>query len=140
METEPVMSILSKAYFHNEEAAIEHVEAVLWPDGPTCPHCGACDRIGKIQANVEKRVRLGLHKCGHCKGQFTVKVGTVFEASKVPLCKWLQAVFTNCSCWRPTPSLPRPGLQAVRSAPGKAYHSIPLRLLLVCPPRFFQSA
>jgi len=76
------MSILSKAYFHNEEAAIEHVEAVLWPDGPTCPHCGACDRIGKIQANPEKRVRLGLHKCGHCKGQFTVKVGTVFEASK----------------------------------------------------------
>ncbi len=86
------MSILSKAYFHNEEAAFEHVEAVLWPDGPTCPHCGAWDRIGKIQANVEKRVRLGLHKCGHCKGQFTVKVGTVFEASKVPLHKWLQAI------------------------------------------------
>jgi transposase-like protein len=86
------MSILSKAYFHNEEAAFEHVEAVLWPDGPNCPHCGACDRIGKIQANVEKRVRLGLHKCGHCKGQFTVRVGTVFEASKVPLHKWLQAI------------------------------------------------
>ncbi|MDH3666902.1 MAG: IS1595 family transposase [Paracoccaceae bacterium] len=86
------MSILGKAYFHNEEAAFEHVEAVLWPDGPYCPHCGAVDRIGKIKPNPEKRVRLGLHKCGHCKGQFTVRVGTVFEASKVPLHKWLQAL------------------------------------------------
>jgi transposase-like protein len=86
------MSILSKAYFHNEEAAFKHVEAVLWPNGPVCPHCGAVDRIGKIQANPEKRVRLGLHKCGHCKGQFTVRNGTVFEASKVPLHKWLQAL------------------------------------------------
>jgi hypothetical protein len=40
---------------------------------------------------------LGLHKCGHCKGQFTVKVGTVFEASKVPLSKWLQTVYLMTS-------------------------------------------
>lgn len=86
------MSILSKAYFHDEAAAFAHLEAVLWPNGPVCPHCGATDRISKIQPNPEKRVRLGLHKCGHCKKQFTVKVGTVFEASKVKLHIWLQAV------------------------------------------------
>ncbi len=86
------MSILSKPYFHDEAAAFEHLEAVLWPEGPVCPHCGAADRISKIQPNPEKRVRLGLHKCGHCKKQFTVKVGTVFEASKVKLNIWLQAV------------------------------------------------
>ena len=86
------MSILSKPYFHNEEAAYAHLEAVLWPEGPICPHCGCMGRIGKIQANPEKRVRVGLYKCGDCKKQFTVKVGTVFEASKIPLHIWLQAV------------------------------------------------
>ncbi len=86
------MSILSKAYFHDEAAAYEHVESILWPTGPICPHCGCTGRIGKIKANPEKRVRHGLHRCGDCKKQFTVKVGTVFEASKVPLHKWLQAL------------------------------------------------
>jgi len=86
------MSILSKAYFHNEEAAYEHLEAVIWPKGPVCPHCGCAGRISVIKPNPEKRVRLGLKKCGDCKKQFTVKVGTVFEASKVKLNLWLQAV------------------------------------------------
>ena len=91
------MSILSRPYFHNEEAAFAHVEGVMWPNGPECPHCGGTERIGKIKANPEKRVRLGLHKCGDCKKQFTVRVGTVFEASKVPLHKWLQAVYLMTS-------------------------------------------
>ena len=86
------MSILSKAYFHNEEAAYEHLEAVIWPKGPVCPHCGCVGRISAIKPNPEKRVRYGLKKCGDCKKQFTVKVGTVFEASKVKLHLWLQAV------------------------------------------------
>ena len=73
------MSVLSKPYFHDEEAAFAHLEAVLWPNGPTCPHCGGMDRIGKIKANPAKRVRMGLHKCRDCGKQFTVKVGTVFE-------------------------------------------------------------
>jgi transposase-like protein len=86
------MSILSKAYFHDEEAAFTHLEAVLWPDGPICPHCGATGRISKIKANPAKRVRVGLHKCGDCGKQFTVKVGTVFEHARIPLHKMLQAV------------------------------------------------
>ncbi len=86
------MSNLSAPYLHNEEAAYGFLESVLWPDGPVCPHCGGTGRITKVKANPEKRVRVGLHRCGDCKKQFTVKVGTVFEASKVKLHLWLQAV------------------------------------------------
>ena len=86
------MSNLSKAYLHDEAAAYEFVESVLWPDGPVCPHCGGVDRIGAVKANPEKRVRHGLKRCGDCKKQFTVKVGTVFEDSKVKLHLWVQAI------------------------------------------------
>lgn len=91
------MSVLSKPYFHNEEAAFAYLEGVIWPEGPTCPHCGATDRISSIKPNLEKRVRIGLKKCGHCKGQFTVKVGTVFEHARMPLHKMLQAVYLMTS-------------------------------------------
>jgi transposase-like protein len=87
------MSVLSKRYFHDEEAAFEHLEAVLWPTGPVCPHCGGTDRISEIKANPTHRVRMGLHKCGDCGKQFTVKVGTVFEHGRIPLHKMLQAVY-----------------------------------------------
>jgi transposase-like protein len=89
------MSVLSRPYFHDEEAAFQHLENLLWPDGPVCPHCGGMDRISKIKANPSKRVRYGLHKCGNCGNcgkQFTVKVGTVFEHGRIPLQKFLQAV------------------------------------------------
>src|ERR671932_1925907 len=91
------MSVLSKPCFHDEAAAFEFLEAALWPNGPVCPHCGGMGRIGKIKANPEKRVRLGLHKCGDCGKQFTVKVGTVFEHARIPLNKMLQAVHLLCS-------------------------------------------
>ena len=91
------MSVLSKPYFHDEAAAFAHLEAVIWNGAPTCPHCGACDRISAIAPNVAKRVRMGLKKCGHCKKQFTVKVGTVFEHARMPLHKMLQAVFLMTS-------------------------------------------
>jgi transposase-like protein len=92
------MSVLSKPYFHDEEAAFAHLELVLWPNGPTCPHCGGVDRISKIRANVEHRVRIGLRKCGDCQRQFTVKVGTVFEHGRIPVHKMLQAVYLmSCS-------------------------------------------
>ncbi len=86
------MSNLSAKYLHDEEAAFDFLEEVLWPLGPNCPHCGGVDRITKVKANPEKRIRVGLWRCGDCKKQFTVKVGTVFEASKVKLHLWLQAV------------------------------------------------
>src|SRR5581483_2316075 len=91
------MSVLSKDYFHDEEAAFGHLEAVLWPNGPVCPHCGGMDRISRIKANPAKRIRIGLHKCGDCGKQFTVKVGTVFEHGRIPLHKFLQAVHLLCS-------------------------------------------
>ena len=90
-------SALSAPHFHNEEAAYAHVEARLWPEGPFCPHCGCMGRISAITPNPEKRVRVGLKKCGHCKKQFTVKVGTVFEQSHIPLNIWLQAIALICS-------------------------------------------
>jgi len=55
------------------------------------------DRISAIKANPEKRVRYGLKKCGQCKSQFTVRMGTIFEESKLPLHKWLQAIYLMCS-------------------------------------------
>lgn len=91
------MSILSKKYFHNEKAAFAFLESVIWPNGPVCPHCGGIDRITKVKPNVAKRVRLGLHRCGDCKKQFTVKVGTVFEHARIPLHKMLQAVYLMVS-------------------------------------------
>jgi len=87
------MSVLSKPYFHDEQAAFDFVEGIIWPQGPSCPKCGAVDRISAIKPNPEKRVRFGLKKCGHCKGQFTVRMGTIFEESKLPMTKWLQAIF-----------------------------------------------
>src|SRR5665213_3580827 len=91
------MSVLSKPYFHNEPAAFAFVEKLLWADGPHCYHCGAADRITAGKANPEKRIRHGLYRCGHCKGQFTVRMGTIFEESKLPLHKWLQAIYLMCS-------------------------------------------
>ena len=91
------MSVLSKPYFHDEEAAFAFLEDVIWNGQTVCPHCGGFDRISKIKANPEKRVRYGLHKCGQCKKQFTVKVGTVFEHMRIPLHKALQAVYLMTS-------------------------------------------
>lgn len=86
------MSALSAPCFHDEEAAYAKLEAQLWPNGPICPHCGGFDRITPVNGG-----RIGLRRCGQCKKQFTVKVGTVFESSHVPLHQWLQAVYLMCS-------------------------------------------
>ena len=84
-----MISVLSAKHFHNEEAAYAYLEERVWPNGPTCPHCGGVERISKMQG---KSTRIGTYKCYQCRKQFTVKVGTVFEASHVPLHIWLQAV------------------------------------------------
>lgn len=91
------MSILSEPYFHDEQAALAKLESIVWPNGPICSHCGGYEKIYRIKPNPEKKVRYGLHKCGQCRKQFTVKIGTVFESSHVPLYKWLQAVFLIAS-------------------------------------------
>jgi transposase-like protein len=88
------MSKLSAPEFHDERVAYAVIEARLWPNGPVCPHCGATDRIYELKG---KSTRIGVRKCGHCRKQFTVKVGTVFENSHVPMFKWLQAIHLMCS-------------------------------------------
>jgi transposase-like protein len=87
-------SILSAKVMQSEAAAIAWVEARVWPEGPVCPHCGGFDRIGKMAG---KATRIGLYKCYQCRKQFTVKVGTVFEDSHVPMNLWLQAMYLLCS-------------------------------------------
>lgn len=71
--------------FTNADAAREHLEALHWPEGPVCPHCGSDDAT-RLEG---KKHRAGLVQCNACREQFTVTVGTVFERSKVPLNKWL---------------------------------------------------
>lgn len=82
-------SVLSAPHFHDEQAAYAFLEAKVWPNGPVCPKCGGVDRISKMNG---KSTRIGSYKCYQCRSKFTVKVGTVFEDSHVPLNIWLQAV------------------------------------------------
>lgn len=84
------MSLLSQKHLHDEEAAYAWVEAQVWPHGPQCPHCFEDKRVSKMEG---KATRLGLYKCYACRKQFRVTVGTIFEKSKVPLHKWLQAFY-----------------------------------------------
>lgn len=88
------MSILSKPYFHDEAAAVKHLESIVWAKGVVCPHCGTIDGSGELKG---KTARPGLRKCYSCRKQFTVKVGTVFESSHIPLHKWLQAAYLMSS-------------------------------------------
>lgn len=92
-------SVLCEAYFQDEKAAFERLEAIIWPNGPVCPHCGCSGRISALNGVKDKkgRVRLGLKKCYDCRKQFTVRVGTVFERSHVPLHVWFQAAYLMCS-------------------------------------------
>ncbi|TIU43150.1 MAG: IS1595 family transposase, partial [Mesorhizobium sp.] len=88
------MSVLSDPHFHDEAEAYKFVEARLWPNGPVCPHCGGFERISKMEG---KSTRIGTYKCYQCRKPFTVKIGTIFEASHVKLNHWLQAIFLIAS-------------------------------------------
>jgi transposase-like protein len=81
--------VLDQRHFHDENAAYGYVEARIWPNGPLCPHCGGVDRIGKLKG---KSTRIGVYKCFQCRKPFRATVGTVFEASHIPLRLWLQAI------------------------------------------------
>jgi transposase-like protein len=89
-------AVLSALHFHNEEAAFAHVESRLWPNGPTCPHCGNADddKIGRLQG---KTSRIGLRKCYSCRETFTVRIGTIFEDSHLRLHLWLQVIHLMCA-------------------------------------------
>lgn len=90
--------------FTDEDAAREHLEALHWPDGPVCPHCGSLNatrlppQVRKVtKAHPGGSVRKGVVQCNDCREQYTVTVGTVFERSKVPLHKWLYVNHVLCS-------------------------------------------
>jgi transposase-like protein len=87
-------SLLTATHFANEDAAIAYVEARLWPNGPVCPHCGT---VGEASRSKGKTTRRGLWNCRACRKPFTVKIGTVFESSHVPLHIWLQVIYLFCS-------------------------------------------
>src|SRR6266446_2476179 len=88
-------SILCEAHFQDETAAFAYVEAALWPDGPSCPFCGATEEhVGRLSG---KTTRPGLRKCYACRKPFTVRIGSIFEDSHLPLHLWLQVIHLMCS-------------------------------------------
>jgi len=73
------------AMFPDQETARTYLEGRLWPKGPRCPICGLTDRIGNHSP--------GLYRCLQCKEAFSVRTGTIFERSHVPLHKWVHAMY-----------------------------------------------
>src|SRR2546423_4196427 len=101
MEVAMAKPVLSDPRFFSEEAAFAYVEAELWPNGPVCPHCGApADKIGRLEGvrskpskkHPEGVEQVGPRKCYGCRGKFTVRKGTIFEDTGLPLRLGLQAI------------------------------------------------
>ena len=80
-----------------EEDCRSYLERIRWPEGPVCPRCGAKEpyRINR-KSRTKNKVR-SLYKCKACKRQFTATVGTMFEGAKIPLKKWLAAIYIMCA-------------------------------------------
>jgi transposase-like protein len=83
-------AILQNPIFTDNDKAREWLEARVWANGRPCPHCGVVDNSSPLKGKAH---RVGLYQCNSCREQFTVTVGTVFERSKIPLSKWLTALF-----------------------------------------------
>lgn len=79
---------LTDPMFHDDGAARKHLEAIRWPHGPVCPHCGEVENVRRM---VGKSHRPGLIQCNSCRENFTVTVGSVMERSHIPLAKWVLA-------------------------------------------------
>lgn len=72
--------------FPDQETARKYLEERRWPNGPTCPVCGLGERI-------TARKKQGFYRCNQCKEDFTVRTGTIFERSHIPLHKWIYAMY-----------------------------------------------
>jgi transposase-like protein len=72
--------------FPDAESARIYLESRLWPDGAFCPECKSRERIGK-------QPKVGFYRCNACSLDFTIRTGTVFERSHIPLHKWLYAMY-----------------------------------------------
>ncbi len=88
------MTDLSDPIYHDEDKAREHLEAIRWPDGPKCPFCGFGDTVKPLGG---KSMGPGWYHCASCREKFTVRVGTVYERSKIPLHKWILATHLMCA-------------------------------------------
>lgn len=77
-------------HFSTEDAAYQFIESHVWPNGVTCSHCNENVRVEKLLGDS---TRIGVYKCYRCRKPFTVKSGTIFEGTKVPLHIWLQAIY-----------------------------------------------
>lgn len=77
-------------YFSDEQVCIDTVASLRWPKGPVCP---ACEHKGHYYLASQRR-----WKCKNCARQFSVKVGTIFEDSPLPLDKWLCALWMLVNC------------------------------------------
>lgn len=97
------MNLTAKIY-HNEEAARKHLEAIRWGSGCSCPLCGGVDKIKPVtminkatKKNPEPKEQKGWYHCGDCRRKFTVRTGTIYERSHIPLHKWVLATQLLCS-------------------------------------------
>jgi transposase-like protein len=92
-------NVFTEPYFLDEQAAFDRLEEIIWPQGIVCPHCGTIGRAGALNGVKGKtgKPAIGRKKCYACRKQFTVRVGTVFESSHVPLHFWFQAAFLMAS-------------------------------------------
>ncbi|MEM1213410.1 MAG: IS1595 family transposase [Planctomycetota bacterium] len=81
----------------NETAAVEFWEKHRWGDKPCCPHCGGHHVYQMKDAKTGERNKRFLWRCRECKKQFTVKVGTVLEDSRIPLTIWSYALWRSCT-------------------------------------------
>lgn len=92
-----VMQHLSSSIYRDDRVAREYLEALRWPKGPVCPHCGAFDNAAPMHG---KSTRVGVWKCRRCRKPFSVTVGTEFERARIPLSKMLLADYLLTSSRR----------------------------------------
>ena len=71
--------------FPDEQSCVDHMRAIRWADGEFCPHCNG----NKIYHFSDRKT----FKCGECKSRFSIKVGTIFHDTKLPLRKWFMAIW-----------------------------------------------
>jgi transposase-like protein len=89
------MTDISNPIFQNEDKASAYLESVRWPDGPFCPFCGEHETVKALPPKGS--MGKGWYHCRACRKKFTVRVGTLYERSHVPLHKWLLATHLMCA-------------------------------------------
>lgn len=99
MKLDPAEITLTSLGRLTEDQARKMLERLRWPHGPVCPHCGVVGEATRMESSDESETQLreGVLNCRACRKPFTVTVGTVFEASHIPLSKWLLGFYLFAS-------------------------------------------